>query len=107
VVPSIWYENSPYSILEAFAHGLPVIATDLGGMAELVRHEESGLLFRRGDAASLAQQLARLLREPSLLGLLRSGVPPVKASSEEIDEIEHWCLRFSSGRARAHAGSRP
>lgn len=93
VVPSVWYENSPNVILEAYAHGIPVIASDLGGMAELVRHEESGLLFRPGDARDLARQIGRLASEPSLLGVLASGVPPVKTSAEEIDEHEGWYRR--------------
>jgi len=93
VVPSLWYENSPNVILESFAHGLPVLASNLGGMAELVRHEESGLLFQPGDAMDLASQIRRLLREPSLLPVLRSGIPPVKSSAEEVDEVESWCER--------------
>lgn len=93
VVPSLTYENSPNAILESFAYGLPVIASNQGGMAELVRHEESGLLFRAGDAAALARQIARLAGEPSLLPVLRSGVPPVKAAAEEVAELEAWCRR--------------
>jgi glycosyltransferase involved in cell wall biosynthesis len=53
VVPSIWYENSPNVILEAFAHRTPVVASDLGGMAELVEDGVNGLRFTPGDASSL------------------------------------------------------
>ncbi|MBN1179504.1 MAG: glycosyltransferase family 4 protein [Anaerolineae bacterium] len=87
VVPSIWYENSPNVILEAFAHRLPVVTSDIGGMAELVEHEVSGLLFRAGDSADLARQLRRLAEEPSLLETLRAGVPPVKSIAAEMDEL--------------------
>jgi len=88
VVPSLWYENSPNTILEAFAHRTPVIASDLGGMAELVQHEKNGLLFTPGDAASLARQLRRLLDEPRLLSTLRSGIGPVKNTTQEMNELE-------------------
>lgn len=44
VLPSICYENQPFSILEAFASGKSVIASDLGGITELVTHRERGLL---------------------------------------------------------------
>ncbi len=57
VVPSIWYENQPFSILEAFAAGKPVIASDLGGMTELVANRERGLLVKPGDAAGLAEAM--------------------------------------------------
>jgi len=54
VMPSIWYENFPRTLVEAYACGLPVIASRLGAMAELVRDGETGLLFTPGDADGLA-----------------------------------------------------
>jgi glycosyltransferase involved in cell wall biosynthesis len=54
VLPSICYENQPFSILEAFASGKPVVASDLGGMTELVAHYERGLLVKPGDPDALA-----------------------------------------------------
>jgi glycosyltransferase involved in cell wall biosynthesis len=88
VVPSRWYENQPGVILEAFAAGMPVVATDLGGMSEFVRHEENGLLFDLGDAKGLAYQLRRLAEEPGLLGKLRAGIGPVKTVQDDADELE-------------------
>ena len=57
IVPSIWWENSPLVIQEAFQHGRPVIASDIGGMAEKVHDGVSGLHFKAGDAASLAETM--------------------------------------------------
>jgi glycosyltransferase involved in cell wall biosynthesis len=57
VLPSICYENFPRTIVEAFACGLPVIASRLGAMAELVRNGETGLLFEPGNAQDLAVKL--------------------------------------------------
>jgi glycosyltransferase involved in cell wall biosynthesis len=88
VVPSEWYENSPNVILEAFAHRTPVIASNLGGMAELVRDGANGLLFEPGNANSLARQLSRLIEEPGLLKALRDGIEPVRSVRAEIDELE-------------------
>jgi len=88
VVPSLWYENSPNVILEAFAHRTPVIVSDLGGMAELVDHGKNGLRFAPADPVDLARQLSRLLAEPNLLDELRSGIGPVKTVREEMDELE-------------------
>ena len=86
VVPSIWIENAPFVIKEAFAAGLPVVASNLGGMAELVEDGRSGLLFTAGDPAGLRRVLARLLDEPRLLAQLREGLPRVKS----IDEDAAW-----------------
>lgn len=74
VVASIWLENAPFIIREAFAAHAPVIASDLGGMAEMVRDGVDGLLFPPGDPEALAARLRRLLDEPGLLDRLRSGI---------------------------------
>ena len=88
VVPSTWYENWPLVIQEAFAAGTPVIATNLGGMAEAVTHGVNGLLFERNDAPDLARQVRRLIEEPGLLQHLAKGIPRVKTIREEISELE-------------------
>lgn len=64
VFPSIWYENQPMSILETFALGKPVIASDLGGMRELIGAEERGKLVPAGDAHALAEALIWLTEHP-------------------------------------------
>jgi len=66
VVPSVWVENSPLVIHEALQARVPVVAADVGGMAEYVRHEENGLLFEHRNAASLAVQMQRLADDPAL-----------------------------------------
>ncbi len=100
VIPSLWYENSPNSILEAFAHRTPVIASNLGGMAELVRDGQNGLLFAPGDADDLAGQLRRLLDEPGLKSALRANISPVKSVAEEMDTLE---LFYRQAIQEAHA----
>jgi glycosyltransferase involved in cell wall biosynthesis len=91
VAPSIWYENSPMSILEAHAAGRPVLTSRLGGMAELVRDEQDGLHFTAGDAADLARQIQRLRDDPSLLERLRSGVRvPASIDDEMVQLLEAY-----------------
>jgi glycosyltransferase involved in cell wall biosynthesis/O-antigen/teichoic acid export membrane protein len=63
LVPSIWPESFGLSCLEAFAEGVPVIATDLGGIPDLVRPGVCGLLVPPGDAAALARAIAELLSD--------------------------------------------
>jgi glycosyltransferase involved in cell wall biosynthesis len=58
VLPSICYENSPRTIVEAFSAGLPVIASRLGALVDIVRDGVTGLLFEPGDAADLAAKIA-------------------------------------------------
>ena len=88
VVPSVWYENSPNTILEAFAHHTPVVVSDLGGMAELVEDGVNGLRFAPGDASSLAVKLRQLVDNPGSISRLREGIKPVKSVSEEMAELQ-------------------
>ena len=60
VVPSECYENLPYAALELMARGIPVAAAAIGGLPELVRDGETGLLFPAGNADALAERIARL-----------------------------------------------
>lgn len=57
VFPSVWFEGFPVTIAEAFACGLPVIASRLGSLAEIVNDSGNGLLFTAGDAADLASKV--------------------------------------------------
>ncbi|MBI3493616.1 MAG: glycosyltransferase [Acidobacteria bacterium] len=84
VVPSIWPENSPLVIHEAFLAGVPVVAARIGGIPELVEDGRNGLLFRAGDAEDLARALTRLVREPGLLETLRAGIPLVRTIEEDV-----------------------
>ena len=101
VVPSTWIENAPFIIREAFAAGVPVIASNLGGMAEMVRDGVDGLLFSPGDSAALAAALRRLIDEPDVLPTLKAGIrrPP------SIEEDAAW-LRELYVMAGAKEGER-
>lgn len=59
IIPSIWWENSPMVIQEAFVNGRPVIASDIGGMKEKITHEVDGLHFEARNPLSLAQVLKK------------------------------------------------
>jgi glycosyltransferase involved in cell wall biosynthesis len=97
VVPSIWYDF-PLVIPSAFSTKTPVVATNLPGMNEWVRHEVDGLLFERHDAGGLASSIRRLLDEPGLLDRLRSNVPPVKTLEKYAAESVADYASLSKGR---------
>ncbi len=64
VLPSEWYENCPMSVLESQAFGKPVIGTNIGGIPELVNHEDDGFLVPVNDPESLRQRLAWMAQYP-------------------------------------------
>lgn len=74
VMPSVWWENSPIVIQEAFFHGRPILSSNLGGMAEKITNEVDGLHFRSGSPEDLVDCMTRALSEPGLWERLRSGI---------------------------------
>lgn len=87
VVPSIWWENSPLVIQEAFMHGKPVICSDIGGMAEKVTDGVDGLHFKASDPSSLARVIRRASTEPGLWERLRSGIRPILPMADHITNL--------------------
>ncbi len=87
IVPSRWYENSPAVILEAQTFKIPVLATRLGGMKELVHDETDGLLFELNDSSGLRAQIRRLLDDSDLLPRLRAAMPSIPTIDEEVSTI--------------------
>jgi glycosyltransferase involved in cell wall biosynthesis len=68
VMPSIWYENFPRTLVEAYAAGLPVIASRLGALERIVDDGVTGLLFDPGNPADLANKLNWALAHPERMG---------------------------------------
>jgi glycosyltransferase involved in cell wall biosynthesis len=101
VVPSIWYDNNPNVVLEALACGVPVIASDAGGTAELVRDAYNGFVVAADDAAALAGCLRRLAAGPALLERLRTAIEPVKRVDAEAAEFADLLRTLVRGGARA------
>jgi len=87
VVPSVWWENAPLVIQEAFQHGRPVIASDIGGMAEHVRDGIDGLHFRAGDPEALARTLGSAAADPALWERLRNGIAPVRSLDAHVNRL--------------------
>jgi len=99
VVPSIWWENSPLVIQEAFMLGRPVICSDIGGMAEKVRDSVDGLHFRAGDPHSLAAVLSRAVRSPELHARLRAGIEPVFDMEDHVANLVELYDQLMARRA--------
>ncbi len=89
VVPSLWYETASLIIQEAFAAGVPVIASDLGALHERVRDNVDGLLVAPGDVSAWRAALQRCATEPDLLPRLRQGIRPVRSMAEHLADLEH------------------
>lgn len=80
IVPSVWYEGLPRTIVESLGVGTPVLAAEIGGLTELVRPGAGGMRFTAGDSSSLAKGAAALCSNNSLISQMR-----VDARKEFLD----------------------
>ncbi|SHF55196.1 Glycosyltransferase involved in cell wall bisynthesis [Microbulbifer donghaiensis] len=80
VIPSVWWENSPMVIQEAFNHKRPLIASDIGGMEEKIAHLENGVHFRSRSANALAYQVKNAVLEEDWSALVKSINRPLSIS---------------------------
>jgi glycosyltransferase involved in cell wall biosynthesis len=93
VVPSLWPENSPLVIHEAFMHGVPVVGARTGGIPGLVTDGASGLLYEPFSVEGLRAALQRTIDDPALLQRLSNGVPAVKSIA---DDAREWDARYAA-----------
>jgi glycosyltransferase involved in cell wall biosynthesis len=85
-VPSLWLETGPLVVLEAKAAGLPVIGSRLGGIAELVREPQDGVLLPPGDVAAWTAAIALIASDPGRRPRL-SGTPSVRTMREVANDM--------------------
>ena len=94
VVPSIWYENAPLVIREAFLAHTPVITADFGGMREWVTDGVNGLLFQPRDIDDLRQKMNRFITEPDLVARLSRAFPAVRSIRADAALLEQHYRRL-------------
>jgi glycosyltransferase involved in cell wall biosynthesis len=93
VVPSLWPENSPLVIHEAFMAGIPVVAARIGGIPELVTDGVNGVLYDPASPAALADVLRGLILRPDQLAQMAGRAPTVKTIAEDARD---WERRYES-----------
>jgi glycosyltransferase involved in cell wall biosynthesis len=101
------WENFPHLVVEALAVGTPVIATSVGGVPEVVRDGENGLLVPAGDAEALAAAIRRLLDEPGLRDRLAAAAAPSVADLAPASLLARIEATLLEAAPRAPSGSEP
>ena len=93
VVPSEWYENSPYTVLEAQAAGKPVLCSDIGGLPELVCDGSNGFLFAPGDVEGICTAIVKLNSLTPAAYVAQCDAAFVRAQ-QQYDEAAyiHWLI---------------
>jgi glycosyltransferase involved in cell wall biosynthesis len=101
VVPSIWWENSPLVIQEAFFHRRPIICSDVGGMAEKVTDGIDGIHFRVGDAYSLAKAIETATGSSRLWRSLSSRIREPYSMEAHVEHLRSMFASLIEQRTRA------
>jgi glycosyltransferase involved in cell wall biosynthesis len=86
-VPSRWLETGPLVVLEAFAAGIPVIGSNLGGVAELIENEVNGILVETDSVEMWKQAMRRFMEDKTLIERLRSGIRAPKGMDAVAEEM--------------------
>jgi glycosyltransferase involved in cell wall biosynthesis len=100
VVPSLWPENAPLVIHEAFQAGVPVIGARMGGIPEFIREGITGRLFDPREPGELAKILGDLIEHPERLSAMAAARPPVKSIE---NDARWWEERYREVIARRDA----
>ena len=102
VVPSLCYEGSPLAVLEAFAAGVPVVASRIGSLEEVIEHGRTGLHCAAGDPEDLAAALDRALAEPRLVaGMGRAARAEYEANYTASRNYERLIEIYEAARRHA------
>ena len=86
VMPSLWEENSPLVVHEASAVRLPIVASAIGGLTEIVSKNRGGILFPPGDANALAQVLKSLAEKPESIPAMQKKMKRIRSIEQDVDE---------------------
>ncbi|HEY6400358.1 MAG TPA: glycosyltransferase family 4 protein, partial [Blastocatellia bacterium] len=105
IFPSRWYEMLPMTIIEAYASGTPVIASNLGSMNSLIEHGKTGLHFRPGDVVDLIRQVKWAVSHPEELEAMR-GAARAEFEAKYTAERNYEALMSVYNMALKRADSR-
>ena len=86
IIPPIWEDNGPQTVMETLGAGVPVIGSRIGGIPDFVTDGKNGLLFKPGDARDLALAIEKVINDTTLLPSLGVGIePPLTMESHVAD----------------------
>lgn len=96
VYPSEWYENCPFSVMESQLYGTPVIGAEIGGIPELIKTDETGILFKPGDVDALCDAIHLLWQDDDKARQMHEACREL--SFDTVDEYLEKLLKIYEGQ---------
>lgn len=106
VAPSLWFENAPYSVIEAMAQGKVVIASSLGGLKEIIQSGQNGFLYKAGDAKELVKVMNYIISRPEIKNQLGINAAGSVVLRNNQDDFYNKLIKFYAEAASKTAGGR-
>lgn len=103
VYPSEWYENCPFSVMESQMYGTPVIASDIGGIPELIEDGRTGFLFKAGDAEELAQTIDKVFHDEAMCRRMSGECLQQAGRFLSLEDYTARLMRIYQGVDEKHA----
>jgi len=98
IIPPVWEDNGPQTVMEMLGAGIPVIGAKMGGIPDFVVDGENGLLFHGGDPADLASAIEKVLKDKTLISKLRNGIRPPLTMHHHVQELDQVYARLLKTR---------
>ena len=89
IFPSLWQENAPLVLREAILTKTPVIASDIGGAPDIIRHGKNGFLFKAGDEEQLSKFMQDIIKNPSYIDDFKKYHVNIKNIDDNARELEN------------------
>ncbi len=97
IIPSIWEEGAGLVAIEAIKAGIPVIAADIGGLPDFIKHGKNGFLYPPNDEKRLAELMLNLISKPYLVTALRENCKLEYEFSDMIEHLENLYIQAAKG----------
>ncbi|HUI30864.1 MAG TPA: glycosyltransferase [Candidatus Acidoferrales bacterium] len=99
IIPPLWEDNGPQTVMETLGAGIPIIGARMGGIPDFVTDGENGLLFRGGDPLDLAAAIKKILGDPAVLAKFRNGIHAPLPMEQHVYDLHEKYLELLKGKA--------
>lgn len=87
VLPSLCADTAPQTIFESFSYKIPIIAPNIGGFPDFVKHLKNGLIFKPGDHESLSSMMKIIIKNPYQISIFKKKIYPSKTMEQNTNEL--------------------